>query len=301
MQLIIGFFLTVAGGVAGLFDKWKKKTETGYRRSNRLSIFLLSISLGGGLMTFWAGIDAARTSERNEKIANDRQKRIDSQNLLIYRSELVNQNLIDKNLQYNIRLDSSTNLNYRLASKITNQAQYIEKYISGGESYPHVEMKRVAGQNGRDDSFLFSVENSFALPIYDIAIQAFDYDKISSLTNSAGAANKSTIKLDDYLSCRLFEFNTAVIPPKEHRMSPDQYTQKSGRLFIVIHSRNKRVIKKIALIQRGNNSYGGYLISDDKGNILKEFIYNNPSGDIKLEIKNKLNTIPSELDNNFVR
>jgi|SRR5579859_1209657 len=134
-QLIIGFGLTVFGSAVGLIDKWKSKTENGYKKSNGIAVVLLLFSIGGGLIAFLAGITAIGSSKWNDKIAGERQQRIDSLGLLIYKSELANQNLIDQNLQYSKRLDSTTSLNYLLVNKITSQASQLSDYLSGKGSF----------------------------------------------------------------------------------------------------------------------------------------------------------------------
>ena len=79
-------------------------------------------------------------------------------------------------------------------------------------------------------------------------------------------------------------------------MSPEQYSQKAGSFFINTHSRSKRVIEKIVLVEHGNISYAGYIIIDSSGKVLKEYFYNNPPNEIQLEIKTKFNNIPNDLD-----
>ncbi len=187
-----------------------------------------------------------------------------------------------------------------LNNKLIEKSEYIEKYMSGGEGYPYVEIKKVMGNNS-DDVFLFSVENVFDLPLYNVQIQAFDYEKILSATYRISNEDKMAIKIDDYLNARIFEYNTNEIPPGEFRMSPEQHFYKSGKFFIDIHSRNNRVIQKIVLVQHEKNSFAGYVVIDSKGKILKEHIYNNPPEEIQKDIKIKFTSIPNELNLLFTK
>lgn len=142
---------------------------------------------------------------------------------------------------------------------------------------------------------LFSrTENSFEYPVYNIFIQALDYDKILKATYVF--QNKKSIKMTDFLEARIFEYKTDAIAPHQFVMSPDQHEITQGRFFIKIHSRSKTVIQKIIIVRHENNSYAGYSVVDLEGTLLKEFIYNNPPKKIQEEIKYKLNEMPNKLD-----
>lgn len=183
-----------------------------------------------------------------------------------------------------------------LSNKLVEKSEYIQEFISGENRYPYVEIKKVKGDNGKGDVFLFSIENPFKFPIYNIQIQAFDYEKIASSKYQIDNEKRGAIKMTDYLNARIFEYKTDEIPSGEYRMSPEQYSQKSGSFFINIHSRSKRVIQKIVLVKHGNISYAGYIIIDSSGKVLKEHFYNNPPNEIQLEIKAEFKKIPNDLD-----
>lgn len=183
-----------------------------------------------------------------------------------------------------------------LSNKLVEKSEYIEEFVAGKNRFPFVEMKKVINNKGKADVFVFSIENSFKYPIYNIQIQAFDYDKIISATYRIETEKKKVIKMADYLNARIFEYNTEEIPSGEFRMSPEQYPVKQGNIYIKIHSRSKSVVQKIVFIKYGNMTHVGYMIVDHSGKILKEHIYDNTPNKIQLEIITKLKNIPNDLD-----
>jgi hypothetical protein len=171
-----------------------------------------------------------------------------------------------------------------------SQAELL-KYTTG-YGFPYLEISPVKSE-GKNDLFAFRVINDFKYPIYNIEIQALDYEKI--LQSSFEHQGKRDIKIADYLNTVIFEFNKNEIPPNEFRMGSQTYSPKSASLYIRIHSRNGRVIQKFVFVLRGLTLYAGFVVVDGQGHIVKEHYYT-ADKEIQKQIKEKLDQIPNELE-----
>lgn len=261
---------------------------------NTLTIISLALIFFGGIGAILLSIGQSISSQADKtEIISTTQN--ENKDLKIRLTEIKNErDKLNISLEARDKRIQEQNQNIEsLSNKLVEKSEYIENYISGGGNYPHIEMNRVVSDSGKEDVYVFRTENSFEYPIYNIFIQALDYEKIVKATYMF--QNKKSIKMTDFLDARIFEYKTDEIPPKQFVMSPEQYSNKSGRFFIKIHSRSKTVIQKIVIIQHNNNSFAGYTIIDSKGKVLKEFIYNNPPSEIQSEIKTKFREMPNEL------
>lgn len=271
------------------------------QKMNTLTIIGLALIFIGGIGAILLTIGQSIGSQADKsEIINTAQN--ENKDLRIQLTEIKNErDKLNASLEARDKRIQGQNQNIEsLSNKLVEKSEYIEEFMTGKNRYPYIEMKRIRGDSDKLDVFSFSVENSFEFPIYNIQIQVFDYEKIVSATYIDNEKKKS-IKMGDYLNAIIFEYKTDEIPSREFRMSDKQYTNKSGIFFIEIHSRSKSVIQKIVLVEHGNNSYAGYIVIDNSGNILKENIYNNPPNEIQSEIKDKFKDIPNFLDLIFTK
>jgi hypothetical protein len=135
VQLIIGFMFIVLGAIVSMVEKLKSRRNPGYRRNNIIAATLFFIGVGGGLLSLLSGIDAVTSSQRNMEISEHRQRSIDSQSTVIYKLDSVNQSLLKTQLEYSVRLDSSTWKNFELSNQLVRQATRMSDYMSGKGSY----------------------------------------------------------------------------------------------------------------------------------------------------------------------
>lgn len=259
-------------------------------------IGLILIFIGGiGAILLAVGQFQSSESDKSEIINITKNENTDLKNQI---TELKNEsNILNDTLEERDKRIRQQNQEIKsLSIKLVEKAEYIEEFVAGKNRFPFVEMKKVLNDKGKADVFVFSIENSFKYPIYNIQIQAFDYDKIVSATYKIETEKKQVIKMTDYLDARIFEYKTEEIPSGEFRMSPKQYPARQGNIYIKIHSRSKSVIQKIVFVKHGNMTYVGYVIIDHFGKVLKEHIYDNTPNEIQLDIKAKLKNIPYDLD-----
>ena len=135
LQLIFGFILTIVGSAVPLYERWKAKGEVGYKKSNRIALILLFTALGGAVLSLFAGIGATNNNIKSENTAQVRQNRIDSQSTIIYKLELLNHSLLNKDLEYSKRLDSSSWKNYILSNEIVTKTNQLNDYVTGEGSF----------------------------------------------------------------------------------------------------------------------------------------------------------------------
>jgi hypothetical protein len=249
-QLIIGLFLTIIGSIVGVIDKWKNKTEDEYKRRNRISAALAIVSLGGGFIAFSAGVDAIHANSRNDKIANERQQRIDSQNVLIYRSELANQNLIDMDLQYSMRLDSSTKLNYLLSAKIAKQATDLNDYMTGKGSFCYFDL---GSRDPNTNNYHFMLYSAGKNPMDNVVARIVDVLNIDNV--GMGFPLHIGKVFPKIHTVRMFQ--TSYTPVKRDSIWLNIFFQTNGREFV-------EELKEVYI----NNKWNVHMEVDEEGKVL---------------------------------
>lgn len=186
-----------------------------------------------------------------------------------------------------------------LSSKLVEKSEYIEKYVSGGESYPRIEIGELINANDGNSKLSFSLRNSFELPIYNIVIQAYDYDELQSKTFLIG--DKKSIKLTDYDNSRIIDFQRDLLTPLSSVTGLGTFTLKTYRLYIKIHTRNKTLIQKIAIINYEDHYYSGFTIYDlSSKKVIEENFNNNSPTKAQIELKEKLETIPNNITHSIL-
>lgn len=259
-------------------------------KMNILTFLGLSLIFLGGVGAILLAIGQARSSfnDKTEIISTLKQEVSE----LKTEREKLNLDLEsrDKKIQeQNAKIES-------LSNKLVDKSEYIEKYISGGNSYPHIELGSLKNSTDGGSSIMFMLKNTFDLPIYNIVIEAYDYDNIQSKTYLYGDKNEKAIKMQDYVHSRIIEFRKDLLSPKTTDSSIGLYPLKPYSLYIIIHTRNKVIIQKIAVIKYGDQYYKGYIVYNLlEKKILEESNYHIYSLDIQKELKEKLNNIPNNL------
>jgi hypothetical protein len=183
-----------------------------------------------------------------------------------------------------------------LSNKLIEKSEYIEKYISGGNSYPHIEIKTIINIDEKISKIYFVLKNPYELPIYNIIIEAYDYDEIQSKTFLIGSNNEKAIKTTDLVNSRLIEYKKDILPPKAKDLSLGSFPLKPYSLYIIVQTRNKSLIQKIAFIKFGEQYYSGYVVYDFfEKNIIEESNLDLYSLDIQKLLKEKIKNIQENM------
>jgi type II secretory pathway pseudopilin PulG len=138
--LVLGFMITLFSALISTVEKWKNKGELDYHKGNKIAIAVLIIALAGAALSFFAGVNAVNKERFSENAAKIRQQKIDSQSATIYQLELLNHSLLNKNIDYSKRLDSSSYANYLLSKEIVSQTKSLSDYQSGKGSFCYFDL-----------------------------------------------------------------------------------------------------------------------------------------------------------------
>jgi hypothetical protein len=272
-------------------------------KMNILTLIGISLIFIGGIGGVILAIGQARSSQ------DDKQEIISTTKSENHELRLQITELKEERVKLNSLLESrdikinEQNLKIEsLSNKLLEKSDYIEKYISGGNSFPYIDVNGIPDVGGGDAAITFSLVNSFDMPIYDITVEAWDYDKVLSKAFFSGTNNgKSIIKRDELANSKLFFCEKVLLPPNTVDIHPGTFTLKTYNIYIAIHTRNKTLIQKVVMIEHEGKFYSGYIILNyPDWKILKEHIYNSSSIIIQKEIKEKLNNIPNLMDNMII-
>jgi hypothetical protein len=178
-----------------------------------------------------------------------------------------------------------------LNNQLIEKSDYIQKYISGGNSFPSIDVNGIPDETGVNAAITFSLVNSFNLPIYDITVEAWDYDQVIQKTSFT--SKEGVIRRGDFSNSKIFTCEMKSLPPNTIDLHPGSFPLRPYRLWVAIHSRNKFVIQKIAMVNYEGKFYAGYLILEyPNWEKLKEHFYTT-SPDIQKELKKELDSIPN--------
>lgn len=261
------------------------------KKMNTLTFIGLALILFGGIGAILLAIGQARTSynDKTEIISTLKQE---VSELKVEREKLNTElEFRDKKIQeQNSKIET-------LSNKLVEKSEYNEKYISGGNSYPLIELGSFGNTEDGSSKILFTLKNTFEFPIYNLNIEVYDYDEIQSKTFLYGEKKEKAIKMEDYVHSRIIEFKKELIPPKTSDSSIGSLQLKPYNLYIIIHTRNKVIIQKIAVIKYEEKFYKGYVIY----NLLEKKILEESNNLIySLDIQNKLKENLNIISNNLI-
>lgn len=168
-----------------------------------------------------------------------------------------------------------------LQNKLEEQNEFNRKYISGGDAYPRIDIVPISGVKGK---MSFQLANNFDLPIYDIKVEVYDFDKLKTKIVKVKGMDDS-INQTDFINSLLFSAKESTMTP--HTIRGGVYTSdiREANLYIKSFTKNKVLIQKITIYRYKGNFHVGMEILED-GNLKKlERIY---SKDVPEEIKNTL-------------
>lgn len=258
---------------------------------NIITIIGISLIFLGGIGGIILAIGQARSAH------NDKQEIIsttknENKELKSQIQELKGERLeLNKLLEMRDQKISDQNLKIEsLSNQLIEKSDFIQKYLSGGDNYPFVDINGIPDERGENAAITFSVVNLFDLPIYDIAIEAWDYDLILSRTSNID--KESFIKRENFNNSKIIVFETRLLSPNMIDLNPGSYPLKPYQIHIMIHTRNKSLIQKVSIIEHRGRFFAGYQIfSYPDIKLIKEHFYTT-SIEIKQNLKVKLDEIP---------
>lgn len=268
-------------------------------KMNTLTIVgILLVFLGGiGGILFALGQAHSAQNDKNEIISTTKSENKDLKSQIIeLKEERVKLSAMlevrDKRIsEQNLKIES-------LSNQIVEKSDYIQEYISGGNSFPNLDVNGIPDDTGVNAAITFSIVNSFDLPVYDINVEAWDYDQV--ILKTSYTSKEGVIKRGDFSSSIIFTYEKKLLPPNTIDIHPGSFPFRPYRLWIAIHTRNKLVIQKIAMIKYEGKFYAGYLILEyPNWEILKEYFYTT-SPEIQKELKKELDNIPNQMTQKII-
>lgn len=270
------------------------------KQMNTISIVsLFLIFLGGiGAILLTIGQSISSTSDKNDIINTTK-----SENSLLKKElkeikkerDALN-NALEKR-DFNIQ-EQSKNI-IALSQKLTEKSEYIQNYITGGNSFPFLDIRSFPKIKDDLQNFLFQLENHFELPIYNIEGEVFDYDLIKDKSYYKNGFPDPFIKFNDYKASKILDIHFQEIPANKYKTIDQQFMVKDGGYHVKIHARNQTIIEKIAVLKIGKGYYYGFQVLNLKGKILKQDINEEMPMEIKAKVIQRLNSIPNNMKLNM--
>lgn len=180
-----------------------------------------------------------------------------------------------------------------LNRKLQDKSNYIQNYLTGGNSFPFLEVQESRNSKSDAQRSLFRIVNNFEMPIYNLQIAGFNYDQIETKSVKKSNNSRITINYDQYLKCRVINQFFNELPPHTSITLQEEIPLVEKRYFVIFSSRGQAVMEKIVTVQLGQELlYGAQLVRLKDHTVLKEDF--SPLNDEKKKekIKDRLNTIP---------
>lgn len=181
--------------------------------------------------------------------------------------------------------------------ELQEKSDYIEKYLTGGEGFPFIQIENFSTQDYNIATGMFNLEIISEFPMYNIRLNIYDYDLLESALSQNKIGSKSLITLQEFEKCRILKRQIEELTPPQTTYLYKKISLKECRYYIQIHARNNTFFEKVvSVIHNKNLSYAYQLYTRD-GKLLKEEYGENISSETKSLLLKKLNTI--SLSHNF--
>jgi hypothetical protein len=186
-----------------------------------------------------------------------------------------------------------------LESTLKEKIKFIESYISGGDSYPELEILSLPNNSKQVGKMFFQMANNFDLPIYDIKVEMYDYDFIK-LKTFKGLGNLNYIKPSDFEKARILGFQDATLSPRTMKGGIYSPEAKECNFYAKLFTRNKVIIEKITVMNDKGLYYLAYELIDDSTSQTLKKIYSPGISEKTKDILNKrLIKIPINMEIKF--
>jgi hypothetical protein len=179
--------------------------------------------------------------------------------------------------------------------EIFEQSKFIKQYISGGDGFPLIEVKKISDLNN-NSNFTLLVTNTYDLPIYNLEIEAFIYNKLELKTFQVQNDDVKSIKIDDYNENRILNYNKSVLSPKSSNFTEVTLKSEGNLLHFKIITQNRKLSQNLVILKKENFFYIYTVIFDIVKNkkIFEKFNREYPIN-IQKELKELESKMPREL------
>ncbi len=183
-----------------------------------------------------------------------------------------------------------------LSNKLSEKSEYIQKYLTGGNGYPFIDIRNFVTNSSNKFSGMFCVGLFSKFPIYNLMINIIDYDEIEKSISKIPYSAGPVIKMAEYNKAKVLQFQIDELSPTQFRIFGKKFNLTEARYYVQIQARNKTFIEKIASIRFGENLYFGYQLFSTNGKLIKQRLVEQAGKTVKAELLERLNSIPTLLD-----
>lgn len=187
-----------------------------------------------------------------------------------------------------------------LSNRVIEKSEYIEKYVSGGSSFPNIQ---IAVSKGQDKSHIeFHLFNSFDFPVYNILAQVYDYDQLQLKSVILGQDIERTISYNDYFACQIIDYSRDLLAPQNQQLSIGTCDAKTCTYYIKIFTRNMVLRQNLAILIVDNRIYTAYELYDGINNkLLKQDYPTQYPEHIVNKLREMVQEVPVQLKLNLSR
>ncbi|MFC0778865.1 hypothetical protein [Flavobacterium sp. HJSW_4] len=182
-----------------------------------------------------------------------------------------------------------------LDSALKEKIKFIESYISGGDAYPQLDLIALS-KVSKIDQMSFQLVNNFDLPVYDIKVEVYNFDKMKSKIINGGRKDYS-ISQSDYTNCLLFRDALSTMTPHSIKGGIFITQVQEGNFYSKLFTRNKMLVQKITIYYFNRIFHIGMAVYEDGSPKKFDRIYSLESTpEVKKILDERLDLMPDTLN-----
>lgn len=201
--------------------------------------------------------------------------------------------LADRDIENKRKSEEIIQLNRDLLKK----SEELNKFLGGSDAYPILVVSTGDSRNEKL-GFTFTIKNEFEYPIYDIMIRVTDFDYI--IQNSKVENNVFVIERDKHKKSIIFIKDENSILQHSEIITSEFYHFTDGILWVQLKCRGAFVFEKIAFVTIDKTIHVGFIVYDQHGKTLKEWLGQKPTDEVKAKLREKFGAIPASVSMRFI-
>jgi hypothetical protein len=220
-------------------------------------------------------------------------KLIEQKNELEIQVNELKADLADRDIENKIKSEEIIQLNRDLLKK----SDELNKFLGGSDAYPILVVSTGNSRNGKL-GFTFTIKNEFEYPIYDIVIRVTDFNYI--VQNSKIENNVFVIEREKHKKSLIFSKDETSIIDHSEIITSEFYHFTDGILWVQLKCRGSFVFEKIAFVTIDKTIHCGFIVYDQNGKTLKEWLGKDPTDEVKTKLREKFKIIPTKVSMTFI-
>lgn len=254
-----------------------------------------TLLIGGGvgavLLAISQSLNSAQDKSELVKLTTEKNAELKQQllDLQIERTQLKDE-LEDRDKRIHVQQDKILNL----SSQLVEKSDYITNFLTGGKGFPIITPSIIRTSNG-SGKVTFTLANENELPLYDVVAVVFDWNYIEPRIEHSTNGSPPKLKQQDLIKSTMYRFDESQMFEKSNIISKDQFDLSDGLLWITLKCRSAVVHEKMAFVIEGGVVYQAFMVYNEKGEILKEWMPDGIPSTAREAIKKKFGRIPTNV------